>query len=185
MASAKKIFRRLSAARDEQTLVRVVRSPKHSDRVQGFVVAIGSEWVMLAQTMDGGFFDGHVAIRLRDIKSLSADVSFESRMSRTLPEWPPVAPSRHIDLDSTANLLRDVGRDAALIAIEKENERRAMWIGRVEELSKKWLWLSEIRPDATWHEAPLGYKLTAITAVSVGTHYLVGLKTVASFEPSK
>lgn len=184
MASAKKILRRLKAAREQQMLIELSRAPKFADRKQGFVVAIGSEWVLLAQTVDAGFFDGHVAVRLGDIKSVRRDTSFQARMSRRLPEWPPSPPNSSVDLDSTAGVLRTLGAENVLIGAEKERERTGMWIGVVFEISKRWLWLSEVRPDASWLPAPLGYKLKAITAVTVGGRYLVGLRTIADLEHS-
>lgn len=54
-----------------------------------------------------------------------------------------------------------------------------MWIGTVDEVGEKLVYLREVRPDATWHSVPLGYKLKAITSVEVGTHYLVGLAGIA------
>lgn len=83
---------KLRRAMNEQRLVRVERSPKYANRLDGFVVDAGKKWSLLAQISDGGFFDGFVAFRLRDVGRVPNDKSFESAYARTRPEWPPVAP---------------------------------------------------------------------------------------------
>lgn len=178
MASHRKIRRALDAAMAAQQLVSIERSLKFADRIDGFVVAIGAEWVLIQRTIDAGHFDAHRAIRTRDVSKVRDDSSFEGRMSRLLPEWPPKPPADGIDLDSTSGVLRTIG-NGGLVAIEKEREREAMWIGLIESVTKKWLWLLEIDPKAQWEPAPLGYKLKAITSISVGGRYLAGLQTIS------
>jgi len=182
MASKKKVHARLTRAIGEQHMIRVERTPKYSDRLNGFVVAVGEEWALLAQSSDGGFFDGHLAFRLRDVKRIRRDKTFETTFAKTQPEWPPTPP-HDIGLDSTSEVIGGLARDGALIGIQKENEREAMWIGTLDELRKRVVYLHEVRPDATWHPAPLGYKLKAITTVEVGTHYLRGLAAIAGTAP--
>jgi hypothetical protein len=35
-----------------------------------------------------------------------------------------------------------------------------VWIGVVDEVAERWLWLREVRPDATWRKRPRGYQLS-------------------------
>jgi hypothetical protein len=168
----------LDWAIDSQEMVRVERKPKYADALDGFILGIGSKWALIAKTMDGGFFDGYSLFRLSDVRTVTRNKSFQGKFARTQPEWPPKADFK-IDLNETRNALGALADNFPLIGIEKENERRAMWIGEVEELEDKWLWLMEVRPDASWHKKPLGYKLRSITTISAGTHYLVGLHTIA------
>ncbi|MFJ8894232.1 hypothetical protein ACIRCZ_06580 [Leifsonia sp. NPDC102414] len=87
--------------------------------------------------------------------------------------------------DSTAEVLRAFSARSSLIGIEKERERSAMWIGEVDGIASKRVWLTEVRRDATWHAQPLGYRLRAITAVSIGTRYLRALAEVAGPAPQR
>jgi hypothetical protein len=183
MPSTKKARARLASAIDEQHMIRVERSPKYADRLDGFVVALGDEWVLMAQSSDGGYFNGWVAFRLSDVKRINRDKTFETAFAKTQPEWPPVRPFE-VDLSSTSGVLRGMGRDGALIGIQKDNERSAIWIGKLDEVRKRVAYLHEVRPDATWHTAPLGYKLKAITTVEVATHYLRGLVAIAGAGPA-
>lgn len=136
----------------------------------------------MAQSSDGGFFNGYVAFRLGDVKRISRDKSFATAFAKTRPEWPPVRPF-DVDLTSTRSVLEGLGRDDALIGIQKENERSAIWIGGLDEVRKRMVYLHEVRPDATWHPFPRGYRLQAITSIEIATHYLRGLGAIAGRGP--
>lgn len=177
-AKSKVVRAKLEAAAEKRLLVRIERGPRHADRLDGFVIAVGRKWVLVAKTMDGGYFDGYVAIRVRDVRRVTRDRSFEGVFARTQAEWPPTAPGA-VDLDSTKRMLRSLAATAPLVGLEKEREREGLWIGVVVDLRRGWVRLREVRPDATWHRRPVWYECRAVTKVSVGTHYLVGLATVA------
>lgn len=69
---------RLVRAIGEGHLVRVERTPKFADRLDGFWTAAGDEWALMAQTSDGGFFNGYDASRISDVKRISRDESFQA-----------------------------------------------------------------------------------------------------------
>lgn len=175
------VRRRLAAALAEQAMVRIDLRPKHSDRLDGFVVGIGEQWCLLAATMDGGYFDGYRAFRLKDVDRVRRDTSFEGRFARTRPEWPPSSPP--VDLDSTAAVVASLAACSPLVGIEMAKDRRAIWIGTVYEASRKWIWLHEVAPDGSWVDTPLGYRTRRITNVQIGTHYLTALAEVADQQP--
>lgn len=175
------VRKRLSAALAEQAMVRIDLHPKHSDRLDGFVVGIGQRWCLLAATMEGGYFDGYRAFRLKDVDRVRRDASFEGRFARTQPEWPPSSPP--VDLDSTAAVVASLATCSPLIGIEMANDRRAIWIGTLYEASHKWTWLHEVAPDGSWGDTPLGYRTRRITNVQIDTHYLTALAEVADEQP--
>lgn len=183
MPSRKKTRARLDRAIDEQHIIRVDRTPKFAHQLDGFVVAVGDEGALMAQSSDGGFFNGYVAFRVNDVKKIERVKTFETAFAKTQPEWPPVRPIG-VDLNSTSGVLAGLGHDGALIGIQKDNERSAIWIGKLDEVRKRFVYLHEVRPDATWHPAPLGYKSKAITTVKVATHYLRGLAAIAGTGPN-
>jgi hypothetical protein len=131
---------RLRRAAESQALVRIKRSPRNADRVDGIVVAVGSKWALIAHTGDGGFFEGLVAIRT-------------------------ISP---------------------LLAIEQETRFHSQlaWIGVVDEVTKRRLWLYDVRPNATWRKRPLGYKLRRITKVFISDRYLTALAAIAGTAPT-
>jgi hypothetical protein len=174
---------KLAEAMRAMEMVRIDRTPKYADRTDGYVVQIGKSWVLIAKIADGGFFDGFEAVRVKDVGRVRRDRSFESVHARTQPEWPPAYP-RPIGLNDVRDVLRDLDSSASLIGIQREGKvRSAKWIGRLDEILGKWAYVHEVRPDATWHDAPLGYKLTSITSVEIGSRYLVALGEIGGTEP--
>ena len=176
---------RLRHAAESQALVRIKRSPRNADRVDGIVVAVGSKWALIAHTGGGGFFEGLVAIRVKDVVRVKKDSSFEERFAQTQPEWPPTTPA-DLDLDTTAGLLRGMSAISPLLAIEQERRFHSQmaWIGVVDEVTKRWLWLDEVRPNATWRKRPLAYKLRRITKVFISDRYLTALAAIAGTGPT-
>ncbi|MDL9977943.1 hypothetical protein [Microbacterium candidum] len=181
-----RIRARLREAQRDQIIVRVQRA---SDRqtYDGFVVGVGKTWMLLTRTMEGGYFDGHAAIRIDDIRRLRIDTSFESRFSRTRPEWPPSRPegAAEIDLDSTLGVLRTFPQPGRLVGIESAKRPSCTWIGVPDEILGRWFYLWEVRPDATWHESPRGYRRRDIAMVYSGSHYLTGLTSIAGPPPAR
>ena len=177
---------RLRRAAESQTLVRIKRSPRNADRIHGIVVGVGSKWALIADTGDAGFFEGWVAIRVKDVVKVKKDSSFRERFAQTQPEWPPTAPA-NLDLDTTAGLLNGMSAISPLLAIEQERRFHSQmaWIGVVDEVTRRWLWLHEVRPNATWRKRPLGYKLRRITKVFIANRYLTALAAIAGTEPTR
>ena len=177
---------RLRRAAESQALVRIKRSPRNADRVDGIVVAVGSKWALIAHTGDGGFFEGLVAIRVKDVVKVKKDSSFEECFAQTQPEWPPKAPA-DLDLDTTPGLLRGMSTISPLLAIEQERRfhSQMLWIGVVDEVTKRWLWLHEVRPNGTWRKRPLGYQLRRITKVFISDRYLTALAAIAGTGPTR
>lgn len=181
---SRKVRARLIRAMNTMTLVVVERKPKHADRLEGVVLRVGSKWALMAQTVDGGYFDGVVAFRVQDAEQVGDDESVASAFARTLPEWPPSwAPD--LDLDTTAGVITGLGKGGGLVGIQKESERRATWIGTVDMAIDRYIYLHEVRPDGTWHPAPLGYRLRAITTVEAGRRYYSALAAIAGSKPER
>jgi hypothetical protein len=185
VSSPKKVSARLRRAVDDESLLRIALASRPGQMVDGFVVAVGNKWALLQRTMSGGFFDGHVAIRLREIAAIRNSSSFESSFARTQPEWPPAAPARPttLDLDTTSGMLTSLLLPGELFGIERNKKYDATWIGVPDELTRHWLYMWEVRPDATWHERPFGYRLRTITMVTINDHYQRGLAVVADEPP--
>lgn len=177
---------RLRRATRSQALVRITRSPRNADRVDGIVVTVGSKWALIASTGDGGFLDGLVAIRVKDVVKVEKDSSFQERFARTQPDWPPVAPA-DLDLDTTAGLLRGMSGISPLLAIEQERRfhSRMTWVGVVDDVTERWLSLNEVRANATWHKWPRGYQLRRITKVFISDRYLTALAAIAGTGPAR
>jgi hypothetical protein len=162
-------------------------------RYSGYVLAVGSKWVLLARVAEGGFFDGHIAFRLADLHDARDDASFESQAARLRPEWPPRIPAglAGVGLDRTRDVLEafgtamrePFGTDGSLIAVQKDSRPDLMWVGVVDELRRHWLYLWEVRSTGDWKDRPLGYRFRRIAVIERRGQYLRGLEDVAGTEP--
>src|SRR5689334_1133165 len=110
MASRAKIRSRLKASVGREKIMKIRRRSRPGYTIDGFVLAVGRQWVLLSQTTAGGYLDGYAAIRISDVKSVRPDRSFQSEFAKTRPEWPPALPpvSTEPDLDGTKRMLRSL-----------------------------------------------------------------------------
>lgn len=185
MTSVDKVRSQLKSYIDSERIVRIRRHSRPSNTINGFVVAVGTNWVLLSRTMEGGYFDGHAAIRVRDIKQVRLDTSFQPQFAKTQPEWPPSLPTTNtpLDLDSTRGMLRSLLRENHVFGIERDKLVDAIWIGVPNELTKRWLYIWEIDTKAHWDDAPLGYKVGTITTVIFDDRYQTALRATAGDPP--
>lgn len=174
---------RLREAADDRVIVRVTRSGD-LDLVDGVVLGVGRRWVLLAATEETGHLEGHVAVRLKHVRDVERSTSFATRFATTQAGWPPVRPEG-VDLDRTSALVRGLATLGELVAVEQEKwVPDVMWVGAVDEVRDGWLWLLEVRVDATWHDESLGYPLRRLSKVAVGSRYLTTLASVAPRHPA-
>lgn len=176
---------KLRRAMCAQSVVCIARSSKYADVLEGFVVAVGQEWAVTHNLREGGYFDGYSAFRWKDVERVHEQDDFSRRFEQTLSTWPPRYPDG-VELDSAEAVVRSTAARSALVGIEQERRRSAMWVGELDEVTSKWTWLLEVRPDATWRSEPLGYKNRRITLVTIDSLYLQALATIAgpSAQPS-
>jgi hypothetical protein len=181
-----KIRRRLMAAIGVGTLVRVARDAEPAALYTGFVLAVGRKWALLARTTDGGHADDHIAFRLRDIKAVRWDTSFESRAAKMLPSWPRLAPVplETLDLDRTRGMLQTLVAPSQLVAIQCRNLAAGLSVGLMERLTPHHLVLREIAPDASWDEDLTHSRMGRLSVVETGSRYLQSLEMVAD-SPSR
>jgi hypothetical protein len=185
MAISRALRAKLERAARERTLIRVIRKlPFAPGYLEGFVLHVGLDWSVLAQVADGGWFNGYIAFRLKEVTSVKKDKGISPSFSRTRPEWPPTSPFEGESLDDVAQVLNAFGADASLFGIEKEGERSATWIGVLADVGSKWLWLREVDFHGRWAAEPVGYKLKAITTVSSGDRYMQALREIAGPPPA-
>lgn len=176
---------RLEHARDEQLLVNVRRWIPQSDRVEGFVVAIGERWVALQRLSDRIVFDGWAMLRLKDIQAVSIEPdpdSFEVRALRVREQWPPTAP--RVDLDRTESLIATAASVAPMVTVFDDFSRPdACWIGSVVSVDERMLRLLEVSTRGGWERKPRTFSPADITRVDIGGGYEEALHLVAGPPP--
>lgn len=174
----------LASAMRDLSLVQVSRFPRNADRLVGFVVALGSKWALLVEAADGGYSRRPGCVSCARRRRGGSPRDFEEKFARSQPGWPPRAPT-NLNLEVTSDLVKSLGAAAPLIAIEQEDRFNSamQWTGVVDEVVDGWLWLHEVRPDASWRDEPLGYKLSRISKLTVGRGYLRALAEIAGSAP--
>ncbi len=180
-----KVQAKLQRALETPSIYRITREIGAMDHIDGFVVGLGKKWALIAQTMDGGYSDGLIAVRVRDISTLKKDRSFETHFAMTQPQ-PTAEDLATIDLDRTDRVIETMSSLTPLVAIERDRViTDSMWVGRYVGKHGKWFELLEVRPNASWHRKPLKYQLREVTSVSIGNHYLTALTVIAPEAPAE
>ena len=170
----KKHHAALATALAENQLVVLYRKAIDENRLDGYVVALSDTWVLL-QPVDGNrlVLDGYKAVRLSDISHWKIDESFVDEYlrlrgirSKNLPE---------IDVRGLGSLLDFVSKNFPLFMIECERiEPGIGFIGVIEKLTKRNLWLKKFSSEAKWIDTEK-FKLKDITIVNFGDGYVEAL----------
>src|SRR5262245_59946189 len=110
----------LAEAMTRKRLVRVHRRLEDGV-VDGFVVGVDRQWMLLLLVGEGIRYDGFQAFRLRDIVSVDSpsprDAFYRRVLSLRQLRRPP---SPRLDLSSTETLIRSAGRRFPLVTIHRE-----------------------------------------------------------------
>jgi len=163
----------LAKAAEDRALVRISRSIRRSDKVDGFVVGLGQEWVLLALLDANIYLDGYVALRLTDVSKVKRRGGPDTFVGRALTargHWPPVAVD--VDLDSVAELIRTAAEMAPLVTLHIEAEAPDVcFIGRPVRFARRSVRLLEIDPQAEWNSKPTKWAFDELTRVEFGGRY--------------
>lgn len=181
-----KVRKRLRHAMVDHTLVRIERSIDRADTLDGFVVGVGEQWLLLHWLDQRIHLDGFVALRIADVERIE-DKRAQAFVRRALErrgDWPPFMPIPRTALDDTQTLLAALADDAPLLSIFTElDEPGRCYIGVLEKTTKKSVRVRGITPDAQWIDEPRTWKLATITRIEVGDGYLEALHDVGGPPP--
>jgi len=184
-AEAEQIRARLERARDEGFPARVRSWIPDADLVDGFVVALGREWVALARLSDRIELNGWTMLRLKHVRAvkLTPDPdAFKVKALKARGQWPPTPPS--VRLDDVSDLVTDVAATASMVAVHCELDRPDVcWIGAVREVKGKTLSLLDVKPNGSWDRKPQKFDLDDVTRLDFGDGYQDALLIVAGPAP--
>lgn len=175
----------LAQSRNELELVRLAR---HRDlaTVEGFVIEVGPEWVLLSGLDPAIRLDGHVAVRRDDISEVRQPSTgeFVHRALELRGQWPPAGPAFPVDLTDARTLLRSLHGSAPLVTVHAEyDDPDQCFIGAIGGLGTRTLRLREVTPRAVWTVAATRQRIDRITRVDVGGAYEQALLDVAGPTP--
>ena len=185
--SGREVRAELETAVREQALVRVSRSIRRSDEIDGFVVGLGQEWMLLAVLDDSIRLDGYAALRLRDVSTVErrgGPDTFVGKALRVRGEWPPVGVD--VDLDGVGELIRTASDVAPLVTLHiEEDDPTVCFIGRPVRVTSRSVHLLEITPEAEWEEQPTRWAFPEITRVDFAGRYEEALALVGGPRPCR
>ncbi|MFC9331067.1 hypothetical protein [Kitasatospora sp. NPDC057015] len=183
-ADVRRVRRRLDRALRTGTPVRIHRSIPDADLIDGFVVAAGACWTLLA-TCEDLHRDGWTALRTADITKVKRTGDARSLTVRVLarrgqwPVQPPDLPLEDLSRDGLAALAGAASRRFGLIALHRELLRPDVcWIGAVTGLRPKSLRLHEVGIEARWLPEPSRFRRRDITRIGFEGRYE---RTLAEF----
>lgn len=180
---SKSILAQLTDAMAARTYVRLARRFEDS-YIEGYVLAIGPKFFLLALVNDKLWLDGFECFRIADIRKVrpAPYAAFAEKALKLRGEHRPR--NQRIKLDSIEDLLRSANRAFPLVTIHLEKaDPDACYIGRVADISRRKVSLLQITPGAEWDEHPTSYPLKKITRVSFGGDYENALHLVGGDAP--
>lgn len=178
---------RLAFAHEHAELVTVIRRIPGADRLQGFVVGLGSEWAAIEVVADDLALDGVALVRVADVKRVRFDADrgdglLVMRALRARGDFPPsVLP---VGLDDLEAPLR--AAEGQMIAVHREWFGPDLcWIGVVRTLDRDRLGLLQVDPGGIWSVHSRLFDRAAITRVDFGGGYERALQLGAGAPPDQ
>lgn len=184
------LVRKLRDAMNERRIVRIYRPSLEEDAedgIDGFIVSMNDEFVVLHVVSGEIVLDGFYAMPIRNIERLSTRFSSQEFQERAvaLRRQKPKAVT-FLKLDDWRSILVSANRKFPLVTIFRERYRpEACWIGKIESVRPSTFLLKYINPDATWKEKPRSYRYSDLTLVGFGGGYEAALWMVANDKPRK
>lgn len=163
--------RKLSKLLAKQQLI-ALRRPFVKEELEGCVVGVGEQFVLL-HYLDCGFrLNGHLAIRISDIRSCRLLIKNDRIAERVLKLRGDVpVPLPQISLVNLPELLLSAFRQYPLVTIHTElRDPDVCFIGEVAKITERTVTLDEIDPAAKWTRTRR-HRLDDITRVDIGGAY--------------
>jgi hypothetical protein len=166
------------------SLVRVKRTIRRADVLEGFPVLVGKKWCLIHHFHPEFFLNGYTALRLSDVervKEFDSD-SFHAQAARQTGQVRHVPEG--LDLSSTKALLTTARTAFPLITIHIEkDDPDVCFVGVPVSVSDRSLRFLEISPRAEWKTKASVWSLGEITRVDVGGTYETALHAVGGDPP--
>lgn len=180
-----KVRERLRRAQEDVALVRVYRGDD-LDVIDGYVLALGREWLLLAALDAAIVLDGQTALRLSDVRRVGrprrGDMVQQALKLRE--QWPPAASQEAFDLDSGSGLLASLMSEKVITVHPEHDDPDICFVGAPVTIDGDCLWLLEVTPRGVWLSRPTQHRVEDVTRVDLGGRYEEALVSVAG-EPDR
>lgn len=180
----KRNHRELEQAQADEAPVRLVRTVDDGEELEGYVVALGTDWVVLHRSVDLRLV-GWVAVHLDSIRAVNRSRN-PGVMDRALEFWEQKPENPRLDPTSDIALLQSAGNAFPLVSLHEEDRYVGECaVGIPVRVTEKKVDLLDVSPAATWDDAPRRFPLKRLTRIEVGDDYLVALHHLAGPPPKK
>ena len=183
----KAVRRALREAQATSALVDVVSIFKTASTVQGFVVAVSTDWVVVRELDDSLFLDGYSAIRLEVVKKVRPAKNRDRFIEELLTargQWPlePLVGN----FIRTKDVVRFIWSSGNLVRIyEGSKHPEKFWVGVPHKPKKQSVTIDSLDPDGTWSPKPAKFWYGYTTRLSWGYLYESTLREVAGPAPTQ
>ncbi|MCU1370213.1 MAG: hypothetical protein JWO77_1407 [Ilumatobacteraceae bacterium] len=180
---AKRNRKELSAAWAADELVLLRRSIWKADVLEGFVVDLDEDWVVLHIVYDVGL-NGWSVVRLDTIRTVEREPA-NSFLPRALAHFGEQPALILADMTSGRDAIRSLAAAFPLLTIFTEaRDPRTAAVGRPVRTGKNKLDLLEITADGTWDgRDPIRVRYGDITRIDVGGRYEQALHELGGYPP--
>jgi hypothetical protein len=170
---------KLATALAERTLIRIEREIEIG-HTEGYIVALGADWVLMATIEHAIRPKGFEALRLKDITKYHDPAPHAAFVEAALAKKKIRRPEPlNIDMTNAISILAGANQ-YSLVTIHREiADADVCHIGKVASFTKRSVLLLEITPDATWDEDPTPYALSEITKIDFAGPYEEALALVS------
>lgn len=151
--------------------------------LDGIVLDVSAEWILLARLRDGAYLDGYSAIRTADISAVRPDDRFLPFL-KAQRNWPPARPTHPIDLGSAQGVVRGALDNAPVLGFYRSTAPSGgFWIAHGIAVVEPHWWYLTISPEGTWDEGDERARIDEVSRVDFLTDYLSVLQKSAGSPP--
>ena len=154
-----------------------------ADVLEGFVVDLDEDWVVLNVVYDVGL-NGWSVVRLETVRTVEREPA-NAFLPRALAQFGQDPQPVLVDLASTRDAIRSLSATFPLLtAFTEAHDPRTALVGRPVRTGKKKLDLLEITADGTWDGSdPRRLRYEDITRIDVGGRYEQALHELGGYPP--
>lgn len=178
----------LARARQDLDPVRIHRPIEDADVLDGYVLATGSKWTLLASIGNGFELDGWLFFRNRHVERVQRHLrrDYPTRLLKARRQWPPAGLSAGPSLGRTEAMLRDVSTRFPVMSVyEEERDPQGFSLGTPVEWTRDAVWLTELSTTAEWDDCLVESRFRDVSRVDVGDRYAANLLEVAGSPPER
>lgn len=174
--SRKKTIQQIREALLNHDLVELPRKLKRADLVEGYVVAIGTRWVVLAITTNGGP-DGWSVVGCADIRGVweGRGERFTRRLYELEGCWPPAPSTAPLALDGIVHEVIESAAAVFPLVVMYVDDEHYSQIGRPIRWTAKWVYWRDLDRNAEWVRTLHRYRQSNILCIDIGGHYKASL----------